>query len=159
MKIGMRVRYLLPVIASVLLVNLAACGGMPKKKELEIRIKASAEVNPDLDSRPSPIILHVLELTAIDEFNRADYFSLTRDDAAALGSDILNKSEYILTPGTSTVASLELDPAVIYLGFVAGYRDIDSSLWRLSQEIKPGKTDWISLTLERDRLSITEVND
>ena len=98
------------VILSLLLLGLASCGGAPKKHSLQVRISATTDVNPDLETRPSPVILHILELTAIDEFNRADYFALTEKDASALGGDVLNKTEIILTPGSAKETALELDP-------------------------------------------------
>jgi len=147
------------LILSLLVFGLASCGGAPKKHSLNIRISASSDVNPDLNSRPSPVILHVLELSAIDEFNRADFFALTQNDAAALGGDVLNKTEIILTPGSSTETVLELDQQAVYLGFVAGYRDIDNSRWRVSQAVVPGKTDWISVKITKQQIEIIEVND
>lgn len=147
------------LILSLLVFGLASCGGAPKKHSLNIRISASSDVNPDLNSRPSPVILHVLELSAIDEFNRADFFALTQNDAAALGGDVLNKTEIILTPGSSRETVLELDQQAVYLGFVAGYRDIDNSRWRVSQAVVPGKTDWISVQITKQQIEIIEVND
>ena len=147
-------------ILSLLVFGLASCGSAPPKKEsLKIRISATTDVNPDLDARPSPVILHLLELSAIDEFNRADFFALTQKDAAALGGDVLNKTEIILTPGSSQEIILELDQLAVYLGFVAGYRDIDNSRWRVSQAVVPGKTDWISVKITKQQIEITEVND
>ena len=63
----------------------------------------STDVNPDMESRPSPIILHILELSSIDQFNRADYFSLTRDDAASLGGDPLRLHEASRTANLAVV--------------------------------------------------------
>jgi len=153
------IRAVLLLVLPVLVAGLAGCGAAPKKESLEVRISTTTDVNPDVDSRPSPIILHILELTAIDEFNRADYFALTQEDAATLSGDVVHKTEIILTPGTSRAATLELDETVGYLGFVAGYRDIDSSRWRITQEVRPGKTDWIAVSLGKDRISIDTVKD
>lgn len=147
------------IVFSLLVFGLAACGGAPKKHSLTIRISATTDVNPDLDTRPSPVILHVLELTSIDGFNRADFFALTQNDAAALGGDVLNKTEIILTPGSSHETNLELDQQAVYLGFVAGYRDIDNARWRVSQAVVPGKTDWISISIAKQQIEIIEVND
>jgi type VI secretion system protein VasD len=146
-------------VIAALAISLASCGGAPKKHGLDIRISATADVNPDSETRPSPVILHVLELTSIDQFNRADYFALTEDDASALGGDVLNKTEIILTPGAFKEIALELDEQIAYLGFVAGYRDIDNSRWRVAQEIIPGKTDWIAVIIGKQQISIEEVND
>ncbi|MEE4217171.1 MAG: type VI secretion system lipoprotein TssJ [Xanthomonadales bacterium] len=146
---------------SLMAMALASCGGTPVSEvhSLKIKMAAAADVNPDMESRPSPIILHILELSSIDQFNRADYFSLTRDDAASLGGDVLNKTEIILTPGASKQTELELNVQTSFLGFVAGYRDIDRSQWRVTQEVAPGKTDWVSVNLEKQKITIIEVND
>jgi type VI secretion system protein VasD len=146
---------------SIMLVTLllTACGGAPKKEKLEILITASSDVNPDINNRPSPVILHILELTAIDEFNKATFFELTENDAAALGGDVLNKTEIILTPGGASETVLDLNSQVGFLGFVAAYRDIDNARWRVSQEVIPGKTDFVTLNIGMQQITIAEVND
>lgn len=141
------------------LLCLAACGGAPKKHGLEVRISASADVNPDLESRASPVILHVLELTATDEFNRADYFSLTQEGTPALGAAVVQSTEIILTPGAEKALNLELDEKVAYLGFVAGYRDIDNSRWRITEPVRPGKTSRVTVNLGRDQVTVVDVKD
>jgi type VI secretion system protein VasD len=87
-------------ILSLFIFALVSCGGSPKKQthDLELRISATTDVNPDVESRPSPIVLHVLQLTDVEAFNRAEYFSLSRNDAAALGGDVLNKTEVVMKP-------------------------------------------------------------
>ncbi|NOR19510.1 MAG: type VI secretion system lipoprotein TssJ, partial [Xanthomonadales bacterium] len=54
------------LIISILMVTtmilFSGCGGAPKREEVGLQISATADVNPDLQGRPSPIILHVLEL-------------------------------------------------------------------------------------------------
>lgn len=137
---------------------LASCGGAPPKaRSLEVRVTAAADVNPDLQSRPSPVILHMLELSAIDEFNRASFFELTENDTAALGGDVLNRTEIILTPGSSRQTVLELDDRVAYLGFVVAYRDIDNARWRATQAVVPGATESILVDVGRQRISVSEV--
>jgi len=147
------------MIISLVALGLCSCKSAPKKENLEIRIATTADVNPDIDARPSPIVLHVLQLTDIVSFNGATYFELTRDDATALGSDALSKTELVLTPGDAKEIPLELSPLTAYLGFVAGYRDIDNSRWQITQAIVPGKTDWISVNLGKHAITIIEVNN
>lgn len=149
-------------LLSTLILFLAACAAAPPPPPptvhpLEITLNAAADVNPDIDNRPSPVIVHLLELSAIDEFNRADYFALTSNDASALGGDVMNKTEIILTPGSSKTLKLEVDQKVAYIGLVAGYRDIDNSRWRLSQEIVPGTNRSLSATIGKQQVSINEL--
>lgn len=153
---------LLPLaMLSLLVFSLVSCGGSPKKQthDLELRVSATTDVNPDVESRPSPIVLHVLQLTDVEAFNRAEYFALSRNDAAALGGDVLNKTEVVMKPGDARDVPLELHQQTAYLGFVAGYRDIEHARWRISQAVRPGKTDWISLSLNAKEVSIIEVNN
>jgi type VI secretion system protein VasD len=152
-------RLIIIALLACMTFGLVACGSTPKKPSLIVSISAGADVNPDLESRASPVVLHVLELTAIDEFNRADYFSLTQDDASALGVDVVNRTEIILTPGSQKSLTLELDEKIAYLGFVAGYRDIDNSRWRISQEITPGTTEHVTVSLGKDQVSVVEIKD
>jgi len=147
------------VLGSAILMTAASCKSMPKKSSLELRITTSSDVNPDIESRPSPIVLHVIQLTDEVSFDQANYFELTRDDATALGSDAISKTEIVLTPGDARSLPIELSPLTAYLGVVAGYRDIDNSVWRISQPIRPGKTDWIAVNLARQSITILEVND
>jgi len=143
-------------LLSVLVVFAAACAGpaAPKAHKLNIDIAASSDVNPDIDGRPSPVILHVLELSAIDEFNKADFFALTTNDAGALGGDVLNKTEIILTPGSSKSMVLELKSDTTNIGFVAGYRDIDNARWRVSREVAKGETSQMSVEIGNKQISI-----
>ena len=79
---------------------LSGCASAPKPEVIGMQITAAGDVNPDLQGRPSPVILHVLELNSEEQFNRLDYMSLTQPDGAALGQDLLGKTRLVLTPGT-----------------------------------------------------------
>lgn len=138
---------------------LAACGAAPKERSMTMQITASSDVNPDLQSRPSPVVLHVLELSSIDEFNRASFFELTENATAVLGGDMLNKTEIILTPGGSRSSTLDLGESVAYIGLVAGYRDIDNARWRLSHQLVPGRTGSIVVHIGKQHVSITDSDD
>lgn len=162
MKMTLRQLLIQLAALSIIVFGLISCGSAPPQKtthEFQIRIATTDDVNPDVESRPSPIVLHVLQLTDVDAFYRAEYFSLARDDASSLGGDVLNKTEVVLKPGESRQLAMELNQQTAYLGFVAGYRDIEHAKWRVSQVVTPGKTDWISVTLAEKDISVTEVND
>jgi type VI secretion system protein VasD len=160
MKTPIHTTLIRSLFLTLLFIVITSCSSAPPKmQDLEVRISATADVNPDLENRPSPIILHMLELTDTDAFNRVDFFALTQDDTSALGGSVLNKTEIILTPGSSQASTLKLNPQTAFLGFVAGYRDIDNSSWRVSQAVVPGNTDWISVKLDSQKISVTETND
>lgn len=153
--------YLL-MFVSVLMVTtmvfLSGCGGAPKRENVGLQINATADVNPDLQGRPSPIILHVLELSSEEQFNRLDYVSLTQSSGAALGPDLLGKTRLVLSPGGNSQLPLELNPQTTFIGLVAGYRDIDNAAWRTSVAISQGDTKGIIITLEHHSIVTTVSN-
>lgn len=146
------------LLGIAIMITLGACGGAPKREKLDMQVAATADVNPDMQGRPSPIILHVLELVSTEQFNRLDYMSLTQPSGAALGPDLLGKTQLVLQPGDSRPMPMELNPLTTAIGLVAGYRDIDNAAWRTSIPVVQGDTKGISITLEQTRIS-TSVAD
>ena len=146
---------MISILMATTMILFSGCGGAPKREEVGLQISATADVNPDLQGRPSPIILHVLELNSEEQFNRLDYVSLTQSSGAALGPDLLGKTRLILSPGDSRQLPLELNPQTTFIGLVAGYRDIDNAAWRTSIPISQGDTKGISITLEHQSITTT----
>ena len=146
---------IISILMATTLVLLSGCGGAPKRENIGLQLSATADVNPDLQGRPSPIILHVLELNSEEQFNRLDYASLTQSSGAALGPDLLGKTRLVLSPGDKQQLPLELNPQTTFIGLVAGYRDIDNATWRTSAPISQGDTKGITVTLEQQSINIT----
>ena len=135
---------------------LSACaGGPPKPEALNIQVSATADVNPDMQGRPSPIILHVMELKSGEQFNRLDYMGLTQPAGTVLGPELLGKNQVILQPGESKALPMELNAQTTSIGLVAGYRDIDNAAWRRVIPITQGETKDINITLEQTQITFT----
>jgi type VI secretion system protein VasD len=134
---------------------LSACAGAPpiEPAALDMQINASVDVNPDMQGRPSPIILHIMELNSTEQFNRLDYMSLTQPSGAALGPELLGKNQLVLQPGETRALPMELNPQTTVIGLVAGYRDIDNATWRTSIPVTQGTTKGISITLGQQTLT------
>jgi type VI secretion system protein VasD len=149
---------LISLLAIAVAALLSACAGAPKRENVDMQISATVDVNPDMQGRPSPVILHILELNSTEQFNRLDYMSLTQPSGAALGPDLLGKNQLVLQPGESKALPMELNPLTTAIGLVAGYRDIDNAVWRTSVAITQGDTKGISITLEQQQI-VTSVSD
>lgn len=134
---------------------LSACASAPERANISFQFNASSEVNPDLQGRPSPVILHVLELNSEEQFNRLDYQSLTQPSGAALGIDLLSKTRLELSPGETKPLPIELNPQTTFIGLVAGFRDIDNAIWRATVPIVQGQTKSVSVTLEKQSIVTT----
>lgn len=150
---------------SIILLTMAMLGLLiscaskpPKREDLDMQINATADVNPDMQGRPSPVILHILELNSTEQFNRLDYMSLTQPSGAAMGTEMLGKNQVILQPGETKTLPMELNPLTTAIGLVAGFRDIDNAAWRKVIPITQGDTKGISVTLEQTQI-VTTVSD
>ena len=120
-----------------------------------MQVNATADVNPDMQGRPSPVILHIMELNSTEQFNRLDYMSLTQPSGAALGAELLGKNQMVLQPGETKALPMELNPLTTAVGLVAGYRDIDNAAWRKVIPITQGSTKGIAITLEQTQITTT----
>lgn len=98
--------------------------------KLLLKIEAAAQTNLDESGRPSPVKVRVYELKDSNAFNEADYFSLTNSDKTVVGQDLLARDEFILRPGETRRIERKSHPQTTALGFLAGYRDLNS-VWRV----------------------------
>jgi type VI secretion system protein VasD len=147
------------LLTLLLCLSIAACGGgAPKPVGLVIKITASEDVNPDLQGRPSPIVLHLFELSSVESFNSLDYLGLTSNSGMALGADRLNGTQTVIAPGGFSALELQIDTRTNAIGIVAGYRDIDNATWRRAVPVVPGETDEIDVRLEQFQIT-TLAND
>jgi type VI secretion system protein VasD len=97
---------------------------------LEITLGASEGVNPNIEGRPSPIVVRLFELSSDTRFMAADYFELMGQDGAPLGEEMLVSEEYILLPGEVRIVRKRAADNSRFLGIAAGYRDLTGSVWR-----------------------------
>ena|SRR5690554_3185183 len=158
LKSGFNTRFLASgIVLTICVAMLAGCASTPKPENIGIQISATSDVNPDLQGRPSPVILHVIELNSEEQFNRLDYMSLTQPSGAALGQDLLGKTRLILSPGDSKQLPLELHAQTSFIGLVAGFRDIDNAIWRTTVPVVQGKTKGVNVALAKQSIT-TSIN-
>lgn len=98
--------------------------------KLDLTLTASERLNPDIHGRPSPIVVHLMELRHPVAFENADFFSLYSHGAQALPKDLVNLEELELRPGDQATFKLSLEPGSRYVGVLAAYRDLPRSQWR-----------------------------
>jgi len=144
------------VVAMVVL--LSGCAAPPKAATLNLNINTTADVNPDNQGRPSPVILYILELSTDVQFNRLDYRSLTQSSSGALGPDLLSKTQQVLQPGDNRIIPMELNAQTAAIGFLAGYRDNDNAIWRSSVTVAQGETRTINVSLQQQQIQASASN-
>lgn len=127
---------------------LVACGAPkpPPPTELSGTLTASADVNPSVSHRPSPLLVRIYELKAATAFNKADFISLYQRDQAELGAEMVAREEVILNPGDSRPIDKVAAPETRFVGVFAAYRDLDHAQWRSVLAIQPGQKQRITIS-------------
>ncbi len=143
-------------VAMVVLSASCARDRPPPPTTVSVTLNASAEVNPDRNDRPSPIVVRVYELRSAGVFEITDFFSLLEQDSAILGSDQISRWEYQLEPGEQVALDAEFRSGSGYVGVLAAYRDIEHARWRAVQPIHPNRANDLEVVLERLEVSIRQ---
>jgi type VI secretion system protein VasD len=133
----MNIRALLSLLAAgSLAASLAGCGSAPVVEPppppltVDVALAATADVNPDINQRASPLVVRVYELADAEAFNGADFFALWNQEPVALAAALVKRHEFVLAPEGKADKVLTLDPRVQAIGVVAAFRDIRNANWR-----------------------------
>ncbi|MCC5853756.1 MAG: type VI secretion system lipoprotein TssJ [Alkalimonas sp.] len=102
-----------------------------------LHFRVAADLNPDQNDRPSPVIVKVFELASKTIFENQDFFALYDDPTAVLRTDLLKKDEFVFEPGQQSQSRMELHPATKAVGVIVAYRDIENARWRAVVDVKP----------------------
>jgi type VI secretion system protein VasD len=100
------------------------------KVKVKGNVTVSAEVNPDRNKRPSPIVVTMFQLKAADAFNNADFFSLSDPNSTIVAEDLVSRTQMSLKPGEARPIEAEFDEAARFVGVIAAFQDIDNAQWR-----------------------------
>lgn len=103
----------------------------------KLHFKVAADINPDIEGRPSPVIIRVYELASKTVFENQDFFALYDNPEAILRTDLLKKDELVFEPGQRNEYRMALQPATKAVALVAAYRDIEGARWRAVVDVKP----------------------
>ena len=150
------------VLASLLVATVAGCSWgdgdeTPPDTVAQISLIAMDDVNPNVAGDPSPIVVVLYELAEPQAFDGAEFSQLFYDDGSALGSDVRARLEFRIEPGQILRTNRVLDPDTRYLGFVAGYREVEDARWRIVADVAPATTRRHTLVVGAQSLSLPEV--
>ncbi|PZR50223.1 type VI secretion system lipoprotein TssJ [Paraburkholderia fungorum] len=120
----------------------------PQPQLIDVTLKASVELNPDITGRPSPLAVRLYQLKSASKFANADFFALFDHDSALLGADLLAREDLQIEPGTSRTAVLERAKELRQVAVLAAYRDVDSASWRAVIDVWPAEVKRVEVRLE-----------
>lgn len=140
----------LSALASMLL--LPACAALSPYSSLtkiNLKLSASEQLNPDLNGRPSPIVVRLVELRHPVAFESADFFSLYERAAKSLAPDLVASEELQLRPGEIRELKLSVQSQSRYVGILAAYRDLPETRWRYTVPVITAGITHIDLVLDQ----------
>jgi type VI secretion system protein VasD len=111
---------------------LASCASHGSSDRVQTRtlLSATNDVNPDINGRPSPVVLRVFQLRSAAEFTSADFAALYSHEKESLGANLVAVEEFELHPGENLDIRLAMARDTRYIGAIAAFRDINSAQWR-----------------------------
>lgn len=146
------------LVALAALVLMAGCASLSPYShvtKLNLKLTASDRLNPDLNGRPSPIVVRLFELKHPVSFENADFFSLYERAREALAPDMVASEEMELRPGETVELKLSVEEGSRYVGVLAAYRDLSDTRWRHTLQVTPLGTTDVDLTLDQNGIRNT----
>jgi type VI secretion system protein VasD len=122
----------------------------------DITFKSANYLNPDMNGRPSPVVVTLYQLKSAYTFKQADAASLMADSAKILGGDLIDKNTIEIRPNNTKTINQALDPDVQYLGIVADYRNATTESWHkvVKLDSSGGERADITINLESQGFSV-----
>jgi type VI secretion system protein VasD len=143
------------MLSLMLMLTFAGCASAPPKPTTaEIRIAVADNVNPDAGGRPSPLVLHLYELTSMAAFQGADLFSLLERDKETLGSELRAKEELILQPGKVVRIDRQLHADTRHVAVVAAFRGWETAVWRAAIPIRINQANPVAIEVSANQIEM-----
>ena len=137
---------------------LSGCASHPPDERVATRtsIAASKDVNPDINGRPSPVVVRIFQLHGDGEFLSADFFTLYTKEKESLGASLIASQEFELRPGERLDTKIPLAKDARYVGAIAAYRDLSTAQWRVLRT-RPSHSLFVgeSVVVNLDRNTLT----
>jgi type VI secretion system protein VasD len=140
----------LPLALLAAVFGLSGCSSLSPYSDttkLDLSLTGSDKLNPDINGRPSPIVLRLIELKHPVSFENADFFSLYLRAKEVLSPDLVTFEELELRPGENRELKLSVQDGSRYVGVLAAYRDLPESSWRYVIALQPQEQNKVELNL------------
>lgn len=142
-------KMLTALAALVLLAGCSALSPYSHLTKVNLKLTASDKVNPDLNGRPSPVVVRLFELRHPVTFENADFFSLYERAKESLTPDLVAVEELELRPGETVDLKLSVEEGSRYVGVLAAYRDLPETSWRYTVQATPAQVTEADITLDQ----------
>jgi type VI secretion system protein VasD len=97
-------------------------------------LTASADVNPDVNRQPKPVVVRIYQLRNDATFKAVQFEPLYYDDEKkTLSETFLTRDEFMLKPGERQAMDVTLASETRYVGVLAAFRDLTNpaTVWKI----------------------------
>ncbi|MGB7403311.1 MAG: type VI secretion system lipoprotein TssJ [Arcobacter sp.] len=123
----MNIKFSIFILISFI-VLITGCASKPT--HLELVIKSAKDLNPDIDTVSSPLMLTFYELESAEKFLKYDFWRIIDDSGKNLEPELISQSKQIITPLQEQTYNIVFDNRAKFLGIIAKFRNIDGNNWR-----------------------------
>jgi len=129
----------------------------PQPHALPLRLYAGDNLNAGTEKRPLALVVRVYQLRGYQRFEQAAFDTFLDEQAErnVLGSDLIDVSEVLLTPGQRNELIERLPADAQHVGVVALFRMPAASRWRFSFDSRKAVADGITLGLHACAMTTT----
>jgi type VI secretion system protein VasD len=129
----------------------------PGSTPVELTVVGGTDLNPNAQGRASPVVVRIFELAGTAAFEAGDFATLSEHPDAVLKHDLIAQDEFVLRPGEIQPHNGDLGPQVRALGVVAGFRDLEHAVWRLTVPLRSGTRNFLLIDLDKDTIRLVTV--
>ncbi len=157
---------LICVFLCITLIALSGCGRKnktppppitpPPPTTIDALLTAAEDVNPDINARPSPIVVRVYQLKSAGLFDLTDFDALYHQDTTILADDLVSRDEFHMKPGDKLEYKRKPASDARFLAVMGAYRNLNNAVWKKVFEIPSNQISTINIQL--NALSIDIIN-
>jgi len=112
--------------------NTKVGGMLDLDTDLKISFLVDADVNPDDNKIPSPLVIRMYELKTPNLFKKANFIDLYEKDEEVLGADMVSKEKLkYMQPGETRETSFVLKEETKYVGLFAEFLQYKDAKYKL----------------------------
>jgi type VI secretion system protein VasD len=140
------------IISSIFIfVSLVGCSSKPT--HLELVLKTSKELNPDINEMPSPLMVTFYELESAEKFIKYDYWTLLSKSGENLKDDLVSQAKHIILPEQEQKYKIVFSENTKFLGVICNFRNIDSKYtWKYVVNLQKDTYNYDVLKIEKSNI-------
>ncbi len=121
---------------------------------VQLHMIVSEQANPDINERPSPIVIRIYELKSLGKFEEGDFDKLFENYESHLGPELIVSEQYHLNPGDVNIIKRTLADETKYIAVSAAFRDINQAIWKDKIQLTDEKITDLLVFIEKLNVSV-----